>query len=144
MMYRRFLVLVTLLSALVIPSVTLALDNGFPGATWGEFRFQQPTTGQQDAILQGWIRQGVDLHRYSEDTRLEAYVTVRYTWDSQQNTWYNDIAPGVGIALDTYLGKHFPVTWGVEYLWDRYFVSPHTAQEVVLYMNWYGWWDLKN
>ena len=141
MTFGRSLVLVMVLSVLAVPSVTFAFD-GFPGATWGELRFEVPTEGKLNTIFQGWIRQGIDLKRWSEDTHLSVYGTLRYTWDSQQNTWWNDVAPGAGIAFDTYLGKKFPVTVGVEYLWDRFFVSPHTEQKVILYTNWYGWWDL--
>jgi hypothetical protein len=142
MIYYRFLVLLAIVFSLVVPSVTFGLE-GFPGSTWGELRLEVPRTGKEDAILQGWIRQGIDLKRWSDQTHLYVYGTVRYTWDSQQNPWWNDVAPGGGIAFDTNLGKQFPVTWGVEYLWDRFFVEPHTEDKVVLYMNWYGWWDFQ-
>ncbi len=125
-----------------VPTYVFAID-GFPGATWGELRWEIPTKGgEEDAILQGWIRQGVDLKRWSPSTHLYAYGTVRYSWDSKENSWWNDVAPGAGIALDTPLAKQFPITFGVEYVWDRFFVSPHTEQKVILYMNWFGWWDL--
>jgi len=35
------------------------------------------------------------------------------------------------------------LSWGVEYLWDRFYRSAETEQKVVVFMNWYGNWDLK-
>ncbi len=141
MIRYRFLVFVAIVFSL-IPSVTFALD-GFPGSTWGELRWNLPTTGKQDLVLQGWVKQGVDLKRWSENTHLYTYVTLRYNWDSQENDWWNKLGPGAGIAVDTSLAKQFPVTCGVEYVSDWFYQSHQTVQTVVLYMNWYGWWDLK-
>jgi hypothetical protein len=137
--------LLSLVLCVIFAANAFAID-GFPGVTWGELRFETPrrsTHGEQDLILQGFIRQGVDLKRWSPDTHLYAYGTVRYTWDSQQNSWWNNVGPGAGIAIDTsLLGRQFPTSIGVEYVWDRYFVSPRTVEKVIVYMNWFGWWDL--
>jgi hypothetical protein len=143
---KRYSLLSLLLSVLClfVTANAFALD-GFPGSSWGELKLETPrraVQGEQDLVLQGWIRQGVTLQRWGGDTQLNVYGTVRYTWDSQQNTWWNDVAPGLGLAVDTKLGKQFPMTFGVEYVWDRFFVSPHTEEKVIVYMNWFGWWDL--
>jgi hypothetical protein len=142
MKHIRIFVFVSLLSFLVAPSLAGAVDS-FPGSTWGELRWEGPTHGQGDLILYGWVKQGIELKRWSPDARLSSYVTVRYKWDTQELDWNNYLAPGGGIAFDTYLGKQFPITIGAEYLWERYYKSSTSQQRVVLYMNWYGWWDLK-
>ncbi len=135
------LVLLSIVLCLII-SINAFAFEGFRGSTWGELRWDIPRHGNSDLLLDGWIRQGVDWVRW-ENTTLNTYATLRYKWDSEKFDWNNSIGPGVGIAIDTFTPKGFSASWGVEYLWDRFYESARTEHKVVLYMNWYGWWDLK-
>jgi len=130
-----------ILCFLMVPGVAFAVE-GFRGSTWGDLRGELPKDGKENLILMGWTRQGIDWARWG-NTTLNTYVTVRYRLDSERYDWNNSIGPGVGIAFDTYNPKGVIAMWGVEYLWDRYFESDRTDQKLVIYMGWYGWWDLK-
>ena len=141
-MNRYILIVVfSVLFCLIIPRNALSFE-GFRGATWGDLRWDVPKHGNSDLLLEGWVRQGVDWVRWG-DTTLNTYATVRYRWDTEKYDWNNSIGPGFGIAIDTFNPKGFTAAWGVEYLWDRYYESSRTEHKVILYMGWFGWWDLK-
>jgi hypothetical protein len=116
--------------------------EGFRGSTWGDLRYDIPDEVDDDLILKGWIRQGVDWTKVGSAT-LTTYATVRYAWDSRGLDWNNSIGPGVGVALDAWSAKGFAGTLAVEYLVDRFYESDRTEKKVVIYMGWYGMWDLK-
>lgn len=141
-MNHRFLHAFLILVYLVVPATTSAIE-GFRGSTWGEIRWDIPTRdGTSNLLLDGWIKQGVDWARWG-NTSLNTYATIRYGLDTEKLDWNNHIGPGVGIGIDTFSPKGISASWGVEYLWDRYYESGRTEQKVVVYMNWFGWWDLK-
>jgi hypothetical protein len=116
--------------------------EGLRGSTWGDLRWDLPEEVDNDLILKGWIRQGVDWTRVGPAT-LSTYATVRYAWDSRGLDWNNSIGPGVGVALDAWSSKGFAGTLAVEYLMDHFYETDRTEQKVVIYMGWYGMWDLK-
>ncbi len=68
---------------------------GLRGATWGEIRYLIPRDdGDEDnLLLDGWIRQGVDLAKWN-NTTLNAYGTLRYRLDTEKTDWYNSLGPG--------------------------------------------------
>jgi hypothetical protein len=130
------------LSVLSISNRTYAIE-GFRGSSWGELRYDIPTrNGKSDLWLYGWAKQGIDWARWG-NTTLNTYATIRYSLDTEKLDWNSHVGPGVGIGIDTYSPKGIAASWGVEYLWDRYYESARTEQKVVVYMNWFGWWDLK-
>jgi hypothetical protein len=140
--YLFFLVLAVLfLTILFLPSYTNAIE-GFQGSTWGELRWELPKDGQENLIAYGWIKQGIDWKKWG-NFRLNSYGTLRYRWDTEGLDWNNTFGPGVGTAIDAYNPKGILGTLGIEYIWDRYYESSRMDQKVVLYLNWYGWWDLK-
>jgi hypothetical protein len=116
--------------------------EGLRGSTWGDLRWDLPEDVDNDLILKGWIRQGVDWTRVGSAT-LSTYATVRYAWDSRGLDWNNSVGPGVGVALDAWSSKGFAGTLAVEYLVDRFYETDRTEKKVVIYMGWYGMWDLK-
>jgi hypothetical protein len=142
-MNRLAILLVFLTVFLFISANTYAIE-GFSGSTWGELRYEHLTKGEgeSDLILRGWIKQGIDWARW-EHTTLNTYLTVRYVYDSEKLDWNNSLGPGAGIEINTYIPKGPYLSWGVEYLWDRFYRSAETEQKVVVFMNWYGNWDLK-
>ncbi|MFH1755396.1 MAG: hypothetical protein ABIA59_06795 [Candidatus Latescibacterota bacterium] len=122
-------------------SIAFAVE-GLRGSTWGDLRYDIPDEVDDDLILKGWIRQGIDWAHVGK-AMLSTYATVRYAWDSRGLDWNNSIGPGVGIALDAWSDKGFAGTLAVEYLVDRYYETDRTEKKVVIYMGWYGMWDLK-
>jgi len=116
--------------------------EGFRGSSWGELRWDIPTHGTPDLWLYGWAKQGVDWVRWG-NTTLNTYATLRYSIDTEKLDWNSHIGPGIGIGIDTFTPKGLAASWGVEYIWDRFYESDRTEQKVVFYMNWFGWWDLK-
>lgn len=117
---------------------------GFRGATWGELRYQIPRDeGEENLLLDGWIRQGIDLAKWG-NTTLNTYATIRYRWDTENTDWYNSLGPGVGIAFETFTAKGLVGSIGAEYIWERFYEIDKNDEKVVVFINWYGWWDLKN
>jgi len=141
-MNRRVIVLVWCVSCLALMPSAASAFVGFRGSTWGDLREEVPKSGDDNLILQGWIKQGVDWAQWG-NTTLNTYATLRYKVDTRRLDWDNSVGPGVGIALDAYSPRGFSAQIGIEYIWDRYFLSDRTDQKVAFYVGWYGWWDLK-
>ena len=117
--------------------------EGYRGSTWGEFRYEIPRNGaEENLLLDGWIRQGVDWAKWDHLT-LNTYATLRYRADSQNSDWHNMLGPGLGIALEAYTPRGAVVTIGAEYIWERNYVLDTDSEKVQIFLNWYGWWDLK-
>lgn len=142
-MVRIALCFLLIASLLVAPGRATAIE-GFPGRTWGELRYELPErgSGQENAILMGWIEQGVYWFNLN-DLKLNTYGTVRYKWDEERLDWNNSIGPGVGIALEKVFPKGPYVRGGVEFIWDELFESGPSEKKAVIYLNWYGAWDLR-
>ena len=115
---------------------------GFRGSTWGDLRGEMPKEGDSNLLLNGWLRQGVDWTKWGNVT-LNTYATLRYQADTEGLDYNNSVGPGFGISLEAYSPRGAVASLGVEYIWDRYTTFDETAQKVVVYVNWYGWWDLK-
>jgi hypothetical protein len=136
---------IPMLLVLVLPALapgSAAAIEGFRGQTWGEARQDLPRDGDSNLLVQGWVRQGVDWAKWGNLT-LNTYGTLRYQADTEKLDYNNSIGPGLGISLEAYSPKGVVAAFGVEYLWDRFFQADRTDEKVVLYVNWYGWWDLK-
>jgi len=130
--------------ALLNPGSEAGAIEGFRGSTWGELRYDLPREYSDNLLMAAWIKQGVDWKRWRETTTLNTYVTLRYKWDTEKYDWNNTIEPGIGISVDTYSPKGLGLTAGVEYIWENRFLdSDWHDQKTVVYVSWYGWWDLK-
>jgi hypothetical protein len=130
------------LACLVLCSGSALAIVGFRGSTWGDLRGEMPKEGDSNLLLNGWIKQGVDWTKWGNVT-LNTYATLRYQADTEGLDYNNSVGPGLGISLEAYSPRGAVASLGVEYIWDRYTTFDATAQKVVLYVNWYGWWDLK-
>jgi hypothetical protein len=121
---------------------------GFRGSTWGDLRGEMPNEGENNLLLNGWIKQGVDWTKWGNVT-LNTYATLRYQADTEGYDWNNLVGPGVGISLEAFSPRGITGSVGVEYIWDRYLGVDEAsafdvnAHKIVIYVNWYGWWDLK-
>lgn len=142
-MNKSLSAILLLIACLFVPDVVYSIE-GFPGSTWGELRWEFPEeeAGQENLILQGWIEQGIDWTKWG-NLRLNTYATIRYKWDSEELDYNNSIGPGIGIALANIWPKGDHIKIGVEYIWDRFYKSHKTEEKAVIFMKWYGWWDLK-
>jgi hypothetical protein len=141
-MKRNARVLASTLLCLAMLAGSARAIEGLRGQTWGEMRQEIPKDGDSNLLLQGWVRQGVDWAKWDGLT-LNTYATLRYHADSRKLDFNNSIGPGLGISLEAYSPKGAVGALGVEYIWDRFFEAEYTDQKVVIYMNWYAWWDLK-
>ena len=141
-MNRRALQITLFLSCLALIPCSASGFVGFRGSTWGDLREEVPKTGNDNLILQGWIKQGVDWAQWG-NTTLNTYATLRYKVDTEKLEWSNSVGPGVGISLDAYTSNGLAAQVGIEYIWDRYYEAERTDQKVAFYVGWYGWWDLK-
>jgi hypothetical protein len=130
------------LACLVLCSGSARAIVGFRGSTWGDLRGEMPKEGDGNLLLNGWIKQGVDWKKWGNVT-LNTYATLRYQADTEGLDYNNSVGPGLGVSLEAYSPRGAVASLGVEYIWDRYTTFDETAQKVVLYVNWYGWWDLK-
>ena len=136
------------LLCLVLLSGSAYAIVGFRGSTWGDLRGELPQEGDNNLLLNGWIKQGVDWAKWGNVT-LNTYGTLRYQADTEGLDWNNSVGPGLGISLEAYCQRGAVASVGVEYIWDKYLGldddSPFdkTAEKVVIYVSWYGWWDLK-
>lgn len=139
---KRYIFLVVFVLCCAIPGRVFAIE-GFPGKTWGELRWEHPQDGKENLILNGWVEQGVYWFGWGKHIKLNTYATLRYKWDSEELDWNNSIGPGVGIALEFFTPKGVYMRIGTEYIWDRMYRADLTEEKAVVYVGWYGWWDLK-
>lgn len=138
-------VLAILSCALFLPEGASAIE-GFRGSTWGELRYDIPRDLPDNLLMTGWIKQGIDWKKWGESTTLNTYATLRYKWDTEKYDWNNSLEPGIGISIDTFSPKGLGLTAGVEYIWENRFLLDDNKwydQKTVVYVSWYGWWDLK-
>ena len=144
---RAFGIAIALLCLVLLSGSAFAIV-GFRGSTWGDLRGELPQEGDGNLLLNGWIKQGVDWAKWGNVT-LNTYATLRYQADTEGLDWNNSVGPGLGVSLEVYSPRGAVAAVGVEYIWDRYLglddvsAFDKDAQKVVIYVNWYGWWDLK-
>ena len=117
----------------------------WPGATWGDLRWELPGGGPDDLILEGWIRQGRELHRWRREPLgfvLSAFLRLRFKLDSRGLDWNNYVGPGVGVAVDLDGLSGLQPSAGVEYSWEKHLATSAEVQRIDLVLRWYAWWDL--
>ena len=123
----------------------LADIEGLRGASWGELRYDIPKEGTENLVLDGWIKQGIDWAKWG-NTSLNTYAKLRFKWDTEGYDWNNLMGPALGISLDTFVPSGLSGSLGAEYIWEKRMIDDSNLmdQKVVIYVNWYGWWDLRN
>ncbi len=149
-MFSRKLLAAVFVLCLGFAAPALAIDS-YPGSTWGELLWQVPAHGPQpnipDLLTDGWIRQGADV-AHLDGVHLVPYMTLRWTADTKGLSWNNTVGPGIGLSLLTTPIKQSSVTIGIENVWNYYdrdwgYNASRITDTVNVYMDWYGWWDLK-
>jgi hypothetical protein len=131
-------------ASLGVPGAAPAVE-GFPGSTWGDFYWEIPSPGESDAVLEGWIRQGVAWKRWPAGKArlvLQTYATLRYKWDSLGQDWNNYLGPGLGVAVDLTAPRFPLVTAGVEYVHQWNTRSEVAAPYTAPFLDWFHWWDV--
>lgn len=142
---NRLIIIFLAILWLALPSVVGAIE-GFPGSTWGDIYGEFPHPGDDNAILEGWVRQGVAWKRWERgpvSLLLNTYVTARYKWDSKGFEWNNYLGPGVGASIDMYVPDGPQISWGVEHIYQMNYRSANSTPYTALFMNWYHWWDIQ-
>ena len=141
---KKLLLCAVLLSATLSCGAADALAIGFRGSTWGELRYDIPKEGTDNLLLNGWIKQGIDWGRWG-NTSLNTYAKLRFKWDTEGYDWNNLMGPALGISFDAFTSTGFSGSLGAEYMWEQHMIDAnrYMDQKVVIYANWYGWWDLK-
>jgi hypothetical protein len=137
---KRFFFYVLLIVCFTVPSSALAIE-GFPGSTWGGVWFQLPQHEDRNAIVSGWVEQGIAWKRWG-NIRLDTYARIGYGWDSENNGWANSLDPGVGVSLNIYSFKAVSMRTGIEYVWEWRYRDHETKQKAIAYISWYSSWDL--
>lgn len=118
----------------------------WPGSTWGDLRWELPTDGRSNLILQGWLRQGLVVATWAsaeQTVLLDPYLRLRYGADTEGLEWNNYLGPGIGVALDLERPRWPLLSWGVEYGWEKNLRTSGDVHRVTLFMRWYTWWDLR-
>ena len=134
---NRYLSWCILMVMLVLPLPAFAGPIGYSGASWGELR-NEGGYGANNTIFYGWIDQGIDWTEI-KSMRFSTYVVLRYSLDTQALDYNNYLAPGIGAAL-----RKGPFKLGLEYYPQHYLKSGETDNKIVLFVNWWVGWDLKN
>jgi hypothetical protein len=134
------LILAVTLLLLAMASPVSAIE-GLPGKTWGELRYDMPRHMDTNTLLEGWVEQGIHWTSW-KDLKLNTYVAGRYKLDSEDNDWNNSVGPAVGVALERFFPQGLAVRGGLEYYEEHFHNSGRVERKGVLYINWYGWWDL--
>jgi hypothetical protein len=121
-------------------------EGHWPGASWGDLRWELPESGPDDLVLEGWVRQGRELHRWRRAPYawvLSAYARVRFKLDSRGLDWNNYAGPGAGLAVDLDGLPGLQPALGLEYAWEKNLASAGATQRIDLVLRWYAWWDLR-
>jgi len=142
-MKRNIIFLISII-CLWLPSAVHAVE-GLPGSAWGNIYWEVPKNGDNNLILEGWVRQGVAWEKWQKDTtsfQLTTYLTARYKWDSEKLDWNNYFGSAVGIALDMESAQGTLLSWGIEYVWENNIRTGDHTQRINVFMIWYFWWDL--
>ena len=143
---KRHIIFFLVVVQLLMPSVGRAIE-GLPGSSWGELYGESTSNGYANAILNGWIRQGVAWKKWQKGSatlQLNTYITARYKWDSEGFDWNNYLGPGAGVALEMYRQNGPVASWGVEHIYQINYRSADNAPYTASFKDWSHWWDISN
>lgn len=120
-----------------------SLPLGFPGTTWGQLRypashFEEETS---DTLIEGAIQQGIDWVRLSENSVLNTFVLVDYTFDSKDLEWNNKIKFAPGAKFKAFVAKNALLEIGAMHRWHHRTKSNRTKSGSVFFLNWSTSWD---
>ena len=109
--------------------------SGYPGAVWMQSGLEG--NGIEGTNSQGFVRQGVELERFSGGQSLQAYGQYNWRFRSINENYYNEYTPYVGAMLSF---KH--VDLGLEFGWPHYTELNQTLKSYDIYANWFRYWSL--
>ena len=115
----------------------------------GDLRGEIPKDGDSNLLLNGWIKQGVDWAKWGNVT-LNTYATLRYQMDTEGLDYNNlrrprprNISRGVLAEGESSPRSASSISGTGISVSTKPRSSTKPAQKVAIYVNWYGWWDLK-
>ena len=116
---------------------------GFPGTTWGQLRYPASQFDEEtdSTLIEGAIEQGVDWLRFSENSVLNTFILVDYTFDSKDLEWNNKIKVAPGAKYKAFVAKNALLEAGVMYRWHHRTKSNRTRSGSVFFLNWSTSWD---
>jgi len=119
------------------------LPLGFPGTTWGQLRYHASQFDEEtsDTLIEGAIEQGIDWVRLSENSVLNTFVLVDYTFDSKDLEWNNKIKFAPGAKFKAFVAKNALLEIGVMHRWHHRTKSNRTKSGTVFFLSWSTSWD---
>jgi hypothetical protein len=124
-------------------STERSLPLGFPGTTWGQLRYPASQFDEEtsDTLIEGAIEQGIDWVRPSENSFLNTFVLLDYTFDSKGLEWNNKIKFAPGVKFKVFVAKNALLQIGAMYRWHHRTQSNRTRSDPVFFLNWSTSWD---
>lgn len=120
-----------------------SMPLGFPGTTWGQLRYPASHFDEEtgDTLVEGAIEQGVDWVRLSENSLMNTFVRLDYTFDSKDYEWNNKVKVAPGVKLKAFVAKNALLEIGAMYRWHHRTESNRTKSDPVIFLNWSTSWD---
>lgn len=132
------------LLALLTPSVAHAQEDRFPGSAW--FNITGPHVGGEEAgnwVMTGNATQNVVLAELNS-WKLNTYVSVGFSKDTEGYEWNNKIIPGVGLGVTKDIGPGV-MSIGVQAIHEEHFGKIYKTRDrsasgvQVAISYWIGW-----
>ena len=117
---------------------------GYPGLIWGEVRYpsSHDPTERHDLLAEGAVEQGIDWVRVGPGKVFNTFASLEYTVDTEKLDYNNSVTVGAGAKLKIDLRGHGLLQIGVQYVWDRRWISASDRDGFLAFVNWSGWWSL--
>ena len=138
-----------LLVLVLLPCFAAAVEAriplSMPGSTWGGIRFpsSQELLEKRNLILEGAVEQGVDWFKVARHGILNTFGRVEFKMDRERFDYYNKIQLEAGIKLKFPVAQVGMVEIGSKYAFDRRRITDRTERGTVVFLNWWGAWDLR-
>jgi hypothetical protein len=115
-----------------------------PGSTWGGVRFpsSQELLEKDNLILEGAVEQGVDWLRVPGRGTFNTFGRLEFKMDREKFDYNNKLQFEAGLKLRFPLAGLGAVEIGGKYAFDRRNITDRTERGAVVFVNWWGGWDL--
>jgi hypothetical protein len=118
-------------------NVSWAWPVGYPGGFWGQGTHDDDQISGSGGM--GWINQGIDWVKFSDDIALDTYVEYRYRTRELNRPYYDTQGPAVGMELRIDF-----LSIGADVYWESLPVLGTSSTNREFYAVWFYEWDFKN